>query len=173
MVGSVFDTLRSFDEDQNTLAFYISDNGYLLGEHRLMAKGWPYTGSVKVPMYARWPGHITPGTVSDSLVANIDIAPTIYEATTIPPNYVPDGRSLLAPSGRHSILFELPSPWHKVSSWSAIRSRTRYYLKWSDGSVEDYDLRTDPGETEASNVPDPILERRLDRFVTCAGPACP
>jgi arylsulfatase A-like enzyme len=173
MVGSVFKTLRSFGEGRDTLAFFISDNGYLLGEHRLMAKGWPYTDAVEVPMYARWPGHITRGSVSYSLVANIDIAPTIYEATGVQPNYVPDGRSLLAPSGRQNILLELPGPWRNVPTWSAIWSPTRHYIHWSDGFVEDYHLGTDPGETDARNTPDPKMERRLDRYRTCAGATCP
>jgi len=178
MIASVFANLGAYGEDQNTLAFFISDNGFQLGEHKLMSKGWPYTASVQVPLYARWPGHIAPGTVSNALVANIDIAPTIYEATGVSPGYVVDGRTLLAPSGRERLLLEMlrswtPRPGHEVPAWTAIWRPKQHYIHWEDGFVEDYDLNVDPGETHARNRLDPHLEAQLDRFATCAGPTCP
>lgn len=174
MVGEVFARLRQLDEGENTLAFLISDNGYELGDHRLLSKAWPYDQAVRVPLYAVWPGHIPPGTTSDSIVANIDIAPTIYDATGIDPGYEPDGRTLLRPSERREILLELPEGWRRhVPPWSAIWRPKRYYVQWEDGFVEDYDLRADPDETEASNAPDPKQTALLERLSTCAGEECP
>jgi arylsulfatase A-like enzyme len=173
MIESVFSQLRALGEEENTLAFFISDNGFLLGDHMLMSKGWPYRRSVQVPFYARWPGHIPAGTESNSIVANIDIAPTIYEATGVTPGYQPDGRSLLSPSGRNRILLELPAGWLDVPPWTALWRPKRYYVEWSDGFVESYDLSADPDQMEASNVVDPKLETILDNLRSCAGASCP
>ncbi|HET7482656.1 MAG TPA: sulfatase-like hydrolase/transferase, partial [Actinomycetota bacterium] len=66
MVGRIFGTLRRQGE-QNTLAFFIGDNGYLWGEHGLLEKDVPYTDSIRVPLMMRWPGHVTAGTVDDRI----------------------------------------------------------------------------------------------------------
>jgi arylsulfatase A-like enzyme len=88
-------------EDYNTLASYISDNGYLWGQHWLEGKPYPYTESVKVPMFLRWPasgGETFQNYWDGRLVANIDLAPTILAAAKVtPPTTNPkiDGRNLL------------------------------------------------------------------------------
>jgi len=61
--------LKPSDQPDDTYLFFISDNGYLIGEHRFRGgKVAPYEVSVKVPMLVRAPG-ITPGTWCGSLPA--------------------------------------------------------------------------------------------------------
>ena len=36
--------------------FFTSDNGYLLGEHRMVKKGEPYEEPSRIPFMVRWPG---------------------------------------------------------------------------------------------------------------------
>lgn len=63
-----------------TLFIYVSDNGYLHGEHRLEGKGYPYLKSTNVPLVMRW-GAGAPGTVDDRLtVANVDVHASILQA---------------------------------------------------------------------------------------------
>ena len=75
MVQTVFQTLEATGEASNTLAIFMSDNGFMWGEHGLRAKGDAYDASVRVPMYMRWPGHVIAGATDNRLVANIDVAP--------------------------------------------------------------------------------------------------
>ena len=44
-VGSILDVVPT-----NTVVVYLSDNGMLWGEHRLIGKGVPYNESIRVPM---------------------------------------------------------------------------------------------------------------------------
>ena len=60
----------------NTLIVFMNDQGLDGG------KGSCYEGGVRVPSMYYWPGKIKPGS-SESLVANIDIYPTICEACEI------------------------------------------------------------------------------------------
>lgn len=108
-LGSLFDRLGQLSEEQNTLAIYISDNGFLWGQHSITGKVWPYLESVNVPFYLRWPGHAGAGETSPNLVANLDIAPTIFEAARIGPGYPLDGRSLLDSAARDWLLLESPT----------------------------------------------------------------
>jgi N-acetylglucosamine-6-sulfatase len=87
-------TLRETGELDNTLVIYTSDNGFLLGQHRLRGKVTPYEESIRVPLVMRGPGVPHGKTVSD-VVANIDLAPTIVDATNATPGLRMDGRSLL------------------------------------------------------------------------------
>ena len=80
LVAKVAATLRQTGEARDTLAIFVSDNGYLWGEHGVTAKGTPYSAGVHVPLLARWPGHIEEGTVDGRITAIIDIAPTILDA---------------------------------------------------------------------------------------------
>jgi len=43
------------DEDNNTLSFFMSDNGYLWDENYIEGKLTPYTYSLRVPLFMRWP----------------------------------------------------------------------------------------------------------------------
>jgi arylsulfatase A-like enzyme len=156
---------RASHSRRSTLMFFISDNGYLLGEHGVsQAKRLPYRESVQVPMYMRWPGHVRAGAVDDRLVLNADIAPTIASAARLrPPRNPPfDGRSLLGSYRRPEVLLEQPpekSSDRGVSegepaglpnpSWASIWTPGAQYTEWYNSETgartfrEFYDLRRD------------------------------
>ena len=96
MVTGLLAELRRRNELRNTLFIFTSDNGFLLGEHRLERKRLLYEESAQVPLVMRGPG-VNHGANRKQLVGNIDLAPTIYDATGVnPPNSLePDGVSLL------------------------------------------------------------------------------
>ena len=45
----------------NTLVVFMSDNGYMWGEHRWKTKKVPYEESIGIPMIVSWPGHLSSG----------------------------------------------------------------------------------------------------------------
>ncbi|MDQ3952257.1 MAG: sulfatase [Actinomycetota bacterium] len=191
-VAALFDKLAELGEDEDTLAFFVSDNGFLLGEHGLYAKRLPYTESIHVPFYVRWPGRVEAGAVDDRLVANIDIAPSVLDVAGLPPDLQieQDGRSLFGPLERSRILTEQWGSWSvNRPEWASIRTHdyqyTQYYYK--DRRLrfrEFYDLRTDPwqvknllGDANPGNDPSQFvvkqLEMQLERDRACAGITCP
>ena len=80
-VGALFSTLERTGQLQNTIVFFVSDNGYLFGEHHLDGKRLPYTEAMQVPFYIHAPARVTAGSVDDRLTENVDITPTILAAT--------------------------------------------------------------------------------------------
>jgi hypothetical protein len=72
-------------------------------------------------------------------------------------------------------LLEFQAPNNRViPPWTSyLAPGERQYIHWSDGFVEDYDLRSDPAEMNASNVPDPAIETKLAAATSCRGKACP
>ena len=89
---------RSFDDSvgallgslgnraQDTMVIYLSDNGFLYGEHRRTGKNDPWEESVNVPMVVRYPAALPASRAftSDALVQNVDIASTIADAVGYP-----------------------------------------------------------------------------------------
>lgn len=183
MVDSILVSLRDSGQLSDTLAIFTSDNGYNLGEQGVVAKRYPYSASVRVPMLARWPGHFEKGLKDDRLVANIDLAPTIFEATSVDPQHSVDGRSLLAPDERDEILLEMWSAVPDLSPpWAALLSRNYEYVEYydeEDGEPifrEYYDLARDPWQLDnllAGGSPSGLdigaLSLRLERISGCMG----
>ncbi|GAB3005610.1 sulfatase [Cyclobacterium sediminis] len=77
----LFETIEELGLNENTYVFFMSDNGWMLGEHGFTSKVLPYQPSTQVPLFVIGPD-LKP-TDLDHLVVNIDIAPTILELAGI------------------------------------------------------------------------------------------
>jgi len=75
-VGQVLTELDRQGERDTTLVLFISDNGRPFPR----AKTTLYDSGIKAPWVVRWPKEVKPGSVSNSLVSSVDIAPTFLEA---------------------------------------------------------------------------------------------
>lgn len=189
LVASTFRTLRRNGEVRDTLAIYTSDNGYLWAEHGISdIKRYPYTPSVKIPLYVKWPNHVAAGLTDARLAANIDIAPTVLEAAgDLERVSELDGRSLLQPSTRQRLLLEY---WKGegllLNTWASIRQHNYQYVEYYDdnGTViyrEYYDLVADPFQLENllgndDPLDDPVwlpLSSDLQRLRECSAETCP
>jgi arylsulfatase A-like enzyme len=96
LVDSVVTALTADGLLDNTWIFYMSDNGYFLGEHRgLQGKNLPYEEDLRVPFAVRGP-HVAAGLVLDEIGLNIDLAPTFAEIAGITPTIAVDGRSMVS-----------------------------------------------------------------------------
>jgi arylsulfatase A-like enzyme len=98
-VDAIFTKLEQTGEAADTLAFFTSDNGTMWREHGLTKKSKPYLDSVRVPLLMRWPANpkVRRNAIDDRLTANIDIAPTVMDASGLSPDasHPMDGISLL------------------------------------------------------------------------------
>jgi arylsulfatase A-like enzyme len=184
--------LQSSGQLTNTMVVFWSDNGTLWGEHNRVSKFLPYSPAINVPMWLRWDGHVTAGTSTD-LVSNVDIAPTVYQATGISPGatVVIDGHSLLAGVSR-SVEFNeywLDTANGNVPDWAEVHDTHFAYIEtYSDTGAlafqEYYNLDNDPGQTtnllkdtNKTNDPAPSLitslHNQVTTYRTCVGATCP
>ena len=165
-IAHILDNLG--DRTRDTIVIYLSDNGFLFGEHRRFGKTDAYEESVRVPMIVRYPALLDPSEASTSqaLVSNVDIAPSIARLAGFPWNA--DGRSFVplvdgsARSTRSALLIEhcqgvsKGTPPCSGLSFFAHQTRagafrgvvtSRYkYVQYDDGSRELFDLQHDPNE---------------------------
>lgn len=188
-VAKTFAALRDHEESADTLAIFASDNGYLWAEHGIVnIKRFPYTPSVQIPLYVRWPGRVLPGVTDERLAANIDIAATILEAAGAVDRVTElDGRSLIQPSARQRLLLEYwSSPENSLRTWASIRTGDYQYIEYYDDSDavvyrEYYDLVEDPFQLEnlldnGTILDDPdwvTLSNDLEQMRECRAATCP
>jgi arylsulfatase A-like enzyme len=190
LVEELFVALAKLDERRDTLAIFISDNGYLWGEHGLASKRFPYTEAIRVPLAIRWPGHLRAGGIDERMVANIDVAPTLLDVTgiDIDPDEPMDGRSMLSPGEREALLFEyFGADKGESPPWASYRSHDYQYIEYYDETTgvltfrEYYDLANDKwqlenlfGDSDPANDPlMPLLSAELAEAKSCAGSSCP
>jgi arylsulfatase A-like enzyme len=192
MVGRIFRNLDVLGEKRNTLAVFTSDNGLVWADHSVGdgssagAKRVPYTASIRVPFFVRWPGRVRAGSRDGRIVGNVDIAPTVLAAARIEPDPARppmDGRSLLGSGRRARMLFEhWKSKGNPVPTWASLRTRRYQYVEYyrSDGrrffreyyklARDRWQLRNLLGDATAANDPDVRrLQARLARDRRCAG----
>jgi len=179
-IGRVLAALDETRQADNTLVLFTSDNGGSLpagannGPLR-DGKGKLYEGGIRVPMIARWPDRIPPGSTTDAVALSMDLYPTVLEAAgQVPDSAALDGVSLLPvlrgeakELPQREVFFSRRMP---AGTIEAVR-RGRYKLlrPWPREAMELYDLADDSKETKnlASEKPDvrKQLQAALDAHV--------
>jgi len=147
LIGSIYQSVAEKNLIDQTVFIFTSDNGFMYGEHRLVAKVLPYEESIRVPLIIRVPG-LEKQTINN-LVTNNDLAPTIADLAGIEPDTPVDGFSLLPilknskNNLRDGFLIEIPFQGGFIH---AIRTNEFLYVEY-DGKnnyTEFYDLKKDP-----------------------------
>ena len=164
-VGKVLEVLKELGLEKKTIVFFCSDNGAarrfddvhnscgpMKGLKRSM-----YEGGIRVPMIARWPGKVKPGTISSLPWYFPDVMPTLAElagATKHVPAGI-DGISVVPTllgqraAGRkqkeHEYLFweHRGSMAARMGNWKAVLALKK---KTKERQLELYDLSKDIGE---------------------------
>ena len=80
-LGELMDSVSSMGLMENTYVIFMSDNGWMLGDHGFTSKVLPYRPSTSVPLFVIGPG-VQSG-LNDEMVLNIDLFPTILSLAKI------------------------------------------------------------------------------------------
>jgi arylsulfatase A-like enzyme len=155
-IGSVLSKLRDSGLEENTLIFYISDNGGppvnasnngALRGH----KAQTLEGGIRVPWMAQWKGHLPAGTTYDKPVIQLDIHTTAMGVAglTPTPDMKLDGVDLMPYfMGKNSGTPHEALYW-RFGDQTAIRKGDYKLVKHRDGkALELYNLATDIGESK-------------------------
>jgi N-acetylglucosamine-6-sulfatase len=176
-VERIVSALRTSGRLDDTVIIYTSDNGYLLGEHRLVGgKSLPYRGIAGVPLIIRGPG-FAGGAREQAPVGNVDLAPTIADLAGLEPTREMDGRSLASLGDDRSAAADR-AVLLEGRTYAGVRTERFLYVEHDNGAVELYDLRRDPSELESLDSDPAYAETRtrlaeaLSELRDCAGTEC-
>jgi len=170
-VGQVLGAVRDAGLEQDTLIFFLSDNG---GATRANAannrplrahKGALYEGGVRVPFMMQWKGRLPAGKVVRQPVSALDIFPTSMAAARarVPGATELDGLNLLpyletASDGQR--LPNRPLFW-RLGQRSAMRHGRWKTVQRRGRPVELYDLAVDKGERHDLAAARPEVVKRM------------
>jgi uncharacterized sulfatase len=189
-VGNLVNHLEKRNLKENTIIFFVIDNGWIENVNREegefafapKSKRSPYDGGVRTPIMVRWPGHVEPGRRKE-LVSTIDFVPTVLDAVGLSvPEELP-GKDLVSiaegQSEREAIFGEifthdavdlsrpeasLKYRWVREDEWKLIVSD-------SLDTMELYNIKKDPEEeTNLINERPKIAEELITRINTWWGP---
>jgi arylsulfatase A-like enzyme len=153
-IGKVLRKLETEKLLENTLIFFLSDNGGANNNQSTVfpLKGWKgnkFEGGHRVPFIMSWKGQLPEGIKSNKLVSSLDIyATSLAAAGTKNPSHKPlDGLSLIPfndkdKARRHEQLF-----WRKDEAAAVRKGDYKLIRIKNEGSVL-YNLRSDIGETK-------------------------
>ncbi|MBK8503334.1 MAG: sulfatase [Saprospiraceae bacterium] len=173
-MGLLLNALDQYQVMENTLLIFTSDNGGICqvsSQSPLRAgKGSYYEGGIRVPLIIRWPKHISPASVSDIPVSNLDFFPTIKELihSDVNSKYPLDGVNRLPVILNTDTLVDRALYWHfpiylekynglgdqahdtlfRTRPGSVIRQGNwKLHEYFEDGVVELFDLGLDLSES--------------------------
>ncbi|MEV8315076.1 sulfatase-like hydrolase/transferase [Streptomyces sp. NPDC059900] len=164
MIGDLKEKLEKEGVLDNTVFAFASDNGFHMGQYRLMpGKQTAFDTDVNVPLVVTGPG-VKQGATTDAIASNIDICPTFTELGGGKPDEQADGRSLVP-----LLKGQTPKDWPQAAlvehhgpntsaddpdkprkgsgnppTYGALRTDKYTYVEYADGSHEYYDRGKDP-----------------------------
>ena len=166
LIGELREAVAAIGEANNTYFVFSSDNGYHMGEHRLMpGKMTAYDTDIHVPLIVTGP-EVPAGRTVAHIVENVDLCPTFAELAGVAAPAAVNGRSLVMLLRGHDVADwrtaalvehrgphreamdpDLPAPRSgNPPTYEAMRTRTALYVEYADGDREYHDLGADPHE---------------------------
>jgi len=171
-VGAVLKKIRALGQDDNTLIFFISDNGapnhpdgngVLRGQ-----KHTTWEGGIRLPFIVQWKGHLPAGTLYEQPAVQLDVLPTCVAAAggTIDPAWKLDGVNLVPyltgeMSGRpHETLYwRIDGMWAiRHGDWKLVHGRA------DDSTPELFNLATDISEKNDMAAAQPAKVQELEKL---------
>jgi arylsulfatase A-like enzyme len=176
VVGQILAALDEANMGDDTLVIFSSDNGPVwydkdtqrfkhssTGNFRGM-KNTSYEGGHRMPFIARWPGHVTPGSVSEQTLVFSDLYATLAELLgeeSRPGHVAEDSVSFLpwllddekAVEARPAIVHDRQTL--REGDWKLILPKNK------DAAAELYNLREDPSEKLNRIKEDPKRAQRM------------
>ena len=147
-IGRLIDKLEEKGLRENTLIVYASDHGEMLYKNGICEKHTFFEDAVAIPLIFSMPGQLPADTVSDAMVSNIDLMPTLLQFLDVPvPDFV-EGRDL-APTFTGSEVqdYIFAEYYHSLDPCRMVRDKRYKYIHTEEDICELYDLKNDPLES--------------------------
>jgi N-acetylglucosamine-6-sulfatase len=186
-VARLITKLKDTGEYANTVFMFTSDNGYFLGEHRLVqGKIKPQEPSLRVPFLVVGKG--IPHGVRFDPITTPSLTATIADLAGATMPFPADGVSLVPAMRRGDRGWTVPVVTEGRESASTFPGDARTtiglrlgrwkYVRYANGDVELYDLDADPNELQSLDA-DPVYAEAQDElqalwlaYKDCVGASC-
>ncbi len=172
-VGAILNALQELKLEENTIVFFLSDNGGPTGDNASSnlplrgAKSSFYEGGIRVPFAVQWKGQIPADQKYNHPVISLDIFATAAALANVKPKNPIDGKNLIpfvqgkVKDAPHDYLF-----WRNLDrGMYAVRSAESKMLVIKDVS-EHYDIQTDISEKNNTAAAQSTSVEKLNHHLT-------
>ncbi|MFA5831470.1 MAG: sulfatase [Candidatus Paceibacterota bacterium] len=195
-IAAIVGKLESIGQIDNTVIILTSDNGFMMGEHRLAhTKQVMYEESYRVPFVIRGPG-IPKGATVNLMIKNIDWAPTILDLADARATYATTGNEFPMDGASFAPILYGDNDW-AIRNWTkdfimegyylsgepkarfkGVHTKRYSYVIYDTGEKELYDLLRDPYQMN-NKINNPkyagvakVLQWRFENLRSCVGEEC-
>ncbi len=147
-IGRIVDKLEEKGLRENTLIIYASDHGEMLYKNGICEKHTFFEDAVRIPLIFSQPSILPEATVSDALVSNIDLMPTLLNLLDISqPDFV-EGKDLAPTFTGQSVQGHIFSEYyHSLDPCRMVRDKRFKFIHTEEDICELYDIENDPLES--------------------------
>jgi arylsulfatase A-like enzyme len=169
-IGKLLARLRELGLEENTLLFFINDNGGPTPANGSRntplraTKGTMYEGGIRVPFMVQWPGSLKAGAVYDHPVISLDILPTVAAAggAGLPEDRKLDGVNLLP-----YLTCKKKQPPHEILFWRSGQNHAARKENWKLVKMGDetglYNLASDISESKDLKEDKPDVFKEMQK----------
>mgnify|MGYP001196399678 FL=1 len=164
-IGNVVEALKENDQYDNTIIYFLSDNGAAMSNDAspFPFKGWKgnqYEGGIKTPMIMTWKNKIKSNTQFDGFISALDIFKTSLEASSVNKEYMinADGKNIMNYLNDNNIKNE--NLFWRKDKMATVRSGDYKLIRLNDTSTvlynikknyfEDFDLKINESQVHDS-----------------------
>jgi arylsulfatase A len=180
-IGRILDLLEKLGLSENTVVMFSSDNGPTFNggtDSAFFQSAGPlrglktmlYEGGIRVPMIARWPGKIKPGSQTDHISAFWDVLPTLIDIVGSDPPEDVDGISFLPTllgerekQKKHEHLY-----WEYNGRQAVRMGPWKAYRLGVEEPIELYNLEEDIGEKKDLASDHPEIVAKIEEIMQTA-----
>jgi len=166
MLGRILEQLQQRGCAGETLVVFASDHGTMGGAHGVnpWCKKLPYEESIHVPLVARLPGVLPTDAASDTLIAPVDLFPTLAALCAVEAPHGVEGIDHSsawcgqAETSRQDAVLTMNFTSHPdlpvaaddprrrphYEPWRGLRTKRHHLIRWLSGQTALFDLQTDP-----------------------------
>ena len=172
-VGRLLAELERLRLRENTIVVFVSDHGYMLGEHQMWKKSKLWEEAIRVPLIISAPGKRR-GAKCGQPIELIDLYPTLADLAGLPSEPGTQGLSLLSLLDDPNSELQRDGALIQVGNGYALRDRRWAYMWYTATKKQKregfmlYDMHADPGQINnlAGNPRFKAIEHQLHERLT-------
>jgi arylsulfatase A-like enzyme len=170
-IGNVVEALKENDQYDNTIIYFLSDNGAAMSNDAspFPFKGWKgnqYEGGIKTPMIMTWKNKIKSNTQFDGFISALDIFKTSLDASSFNKEYMvnADGKNIMNYLNNNDIKNE--NLFWRKDKMATVRSGDYKLIRLNDTSTVLYNIKKNYFEDFDLKINEPQVHDSLLKLLS-------